>query len=766
VRDGLIKRGLDPDTATAFAANSLHESGANPNVGAGDAGASHGLFQWRDARATSYQQTFGHAPDNAPLDEQLDNVVRELNTTEGAARDRIAAAQGPAAKAAAVSQYYLRPKDVGPEMQRRGGTALQLVSQLGGSGQPARGGQVILGDSYASPQGLGGSGVVGAQPGNSRSTDVLAQIQQQARTGGLRGKDVVISTGAVNAGGDTSRVAEQIQTAHDAGANSVTVVGAVETPQYAQTNQQLEQIAQQNGARFVPAGPAGTDPNHPASYAPLRQAVRLGGTATAGPGAGSPPASTAPVTGTPGATTTAAPTVPQPPQNQALPGQPNGPQITGPQPPALPPLNANGLDARQQQMVDAAARTGRISPTDQVKMQDTFRQQNIALQQKAYSDYIQAQQLAVAQGHLTVDQANSNLEYWKAANDLDITKTGDELIVTNKRTGQVVSRTPITPDMRPETLAMTDIARLAPKIRDGTATQAEQDRYATAVDTWRQPEIIETNALTHEKGRVNKRELPSNFPPPQGEQGSATGGPQVITPGMSLEQQEAGKELGKKFATDDLKAYAGANNSLYSLGEMNNAAEVMNRIPGSWTATGPGANVRLGLGQSLNTIGGLFGIDPKVDPAAIGSWEALNKQTKLMGFKMINAAFGASREAASVIQNATSAVPNSENTYLGFRLVSSGIEQELARERELYEYKGQLVKQGKPLTTAEVDFTKTHPTATYVQRAVANAVPDDIASYLTAHPDTVKAFDGHFGPGIGEFIIQGGRTGMGTEARR
>ena len=29
VRDGLIKRGMDPDTATAFAANALHESVAN-----------------------------------------------------------------------------------------------------------------------------------------------------------------------------------------------------------------------------------------------------------------------------------------------------------------------------------------------------------------------------------------------------------------------------------------------------------------------------------------------------------------------------------------------------------------------------------------------------------------------------------------------------------------------------------------------------------------------------------------------------------------
>ena len=95
VRDGLIKRGLDPDTATAFASNALHESAARPDTGAGDAGASHGVFQWSGPRYEGYKSVFGHAPDNAPLDQQLDYVMHELNTTETAAREQIAAAQDP-----------------------------------------------------------------------------------------------------------------------------------------------------------------------------------------------------------------------------------------------------------------------------------------------------------------------------------------------------------------------------------------------------------------------------------------------------------------------------------------------------------------------------------------------------------------------------------------------------------------------------------------------------------------------------------------------
>ena len=130
VRDGLIRRGMDPDTATAFAANALHESSANPNVGRGDRGSSAGLFQWRDDRERAYIAKYGHSPQNAPLDEQLDFVMHELGGSESVARDRINSARGVGDKAAQVSEAYLRPKDTVAEMQRRSATALQLAGAL------------------------------------------------------------------------------------------------------------------------------------------------------------------------------------------------------------------------------------------------------------------------------------------------------------------------------------------------------------------------------------------------------------------------------------------------------------------------------------------------------------------------------------------------------------------------------------------------------------------------------------------------------------
>lgn len=159
IRDGLIKRGLDPETATAFAANALHESSANPNTGAGDMGASHGAFQWRDERAANLAKFTGKL-DGSSLDQQLDFLVKELHGDESAAWAAIQSAHGVAAKASAISKYYERPKDTNGEQARRSATALQLAQQTGlkvaggaSTGSPADTGATSPGGSQQAPGG-------------------------------------------------------------------------------------------------------------------------------------------------------------------------------------------------------------------------------------------------------------------------------------------------------------------------------------------------------------------------------------------------------------------------------------------------------------------------------------------------------------------------------------------------------------------------------------------------------------------------------------
>jgi hypothetical protein len=128
VYEGLVKRGLDPHTAIGFAANAVQESRANPATGAGDMGASHGLMQWRAERHQGFTQKFGNSTN---LDDHLDYIMHELQGPEARAWRAIqAAADDPGAKAAAVSQFYERPKDTQPEIQRRSYIANRLASQF------------------------------------------------------------------------------------------------------------------------------------------------------------------------------------------------------------------------------------------------------------------------------------------------------------------------------------------------------------------------------------------------------------------------------------------------------------------------------------------------------------------------------------------------------------------------------------------------------------------------------------------------------------
>jgi hypothetical protein len=121
---------------------------------------------------------------------------------------------------------------------------------------------MILGDSLASKGGLGGSGVVGAQPSAIRST-----IAQAASKGAYQGQPVVLSSGASNAPGDMTNIEAQLDALKNGGASGITLLGVgpgVESKAPG-TNAKLEALAQKYGAQFVPlpAGQMSGDGVHP-----------------------------------------------------------------------------------------------------------------------------------------------------------------------------------------------------------------------------------------------------------------------------------------------------------------------------------------------------------------------------------------------------------------------------------------------------------------------------------------------------------------------
>lgn len=131
VYTGLVQRGMDPSTALGFAANAVQESRANPATNPGDMGASHGLMQWRGDRLDEYQRVFGNTPEKGDLNQQLDFIVHEISGPQANAWKAIqAAGTDPASRAAAVSQFYERPKDTAAEIQRRAYIADQLAGHF------------------------------------------------------------------------------------------------------------------------------------------------------------------------------------------------------------------------------------------------------------------------------------------------------------------------------------------------------------------------------------------------------------------------------------------------------------------------------------------------------------------------------------------------------------------------------------------------------------------------------------------------------------
>ena len=454
---------------------------------------------------------------------------------------------------------------------------------------------VILGDSLASAGGLGGTGVVGAGPAAVRDA-----VKAAAQAGTLRGQPVVLSSGASNNPGAIDAVEEQLQAAKDGGAASVKLLGVgpgVEA-QAPGTNARLQALAQKYGADFVPLPPSmmtagGVHPT-PQGYAALRAittpspggaggvAARTGGTDTAGPGAGSGTAAAPPPAVAPGQ---AAPA----PGGAVSAPQPPAPPAGGPAPPQLQPLNANGLTTRQQAILDAQGATGRLTGQQRIAAEQAYANQNIQLAQKAFSDYMQQQQLAVSQGQLSNAQAETNLKYWQAQHP------------------------ELAPNAREATIAYRTLQELAPKMRPGGgATQDETDRYNNAAIAYQDFKTV-TDPISKAIVQVPSRPLPEGFPQPPGAAGS--GGARPLTQGLSPGQQQVERDPAAYKVAES--QYDRDSKEVAAIGDAGRAAQadqirikemqdVLQRF-----STGPGTEARTAASAFLQ----------RWLPSAITGWE-------------------------------------------------------------------------------------------------------------------------------------------------
>ena len=216
-------------------------------------------------------------------------------------------------------------------------------------------------------------------------------------------------------------------------------------------------------------------------------------------------------------------------------------------------------------------------------------------------------------------------------------------------------------------------------------------------------------------------------------------------------------ESAEKGASDSMEQYTKVSTPAYNSanalkGRLDIIDHNIDQLGPRWM--GAGADTKAELGKTLNSTLDTMGVKGlHIDPQKIATWEDFNKETKRAGMELIKSNFGGSREAASIIQMGASAVPSVQNTYLGAKYVSSTIRAAAQREIDLHEYKTNLIKQGQPILSADVDFNKTHPPQGYAMGAITSQIPQPAVQHLRSDPTLAPQFDKQFGPGTAEYLI-------------
>jgi hypothetical protein len=284
------------------------------------------------------------------------------------------------------------------------------------------------------------------------------------------------------------------------------------------------------------------------------------------------------------------------------------------------------------------------------------------------------------------------------------------------------------------------------------ARQSTQAQVDNAIKTGRNfdgsPRVTSTADIVGPSDTFNNR-YPSSgadmFTPSivRGPDGSISSSVTPATTALQGQAIEQYKKAGENAAS--------AQNLGMRLDMMEHSADVLNTT--GWSATGAGANAKLGAAKSVNSLLATVGLPPAIDPTKIANWEDLNKETTRAGFDLARTL--GSREAATIVQSSVGAVPSAENTPMGFKLVTSGIRQAIQREKDFYSFATDYAKTHRGNTFgADVEFNKQFPADLYAKTAIANAIPPDAIKLMKDDPKLASKFDEKYGSGMAGFISQ------------
>lgn len=209
-------------------------------------------------------------------------------------------------------------------------------------------------------------------------------------------------------------------------------------------------------------------------------------------------------------------------------------------------------------------------------------------------------------------------------------------------------------------------------------------------------------------------------------------GPFLVKAGPGEEQ--IAKDLAANYGDEGKKSYEAAVSGLGSLAFIDRDIDKLG--PTGFQAMGEGADARNQLVKEINSIGAVAGVPNIIDPNKVASWEDFRKETTLLGMKGLASIFGGSREAASIITTSIHAVPNTENSYVGAKLLTNAYKEGFQREVDLRNYETNWIQNhGGNLTGAKEAFNQQFPPQAYSWRAISKVQP-----YTVTSPDDLKRF--------------------------
>lgn len=123
-----VKQGWTPEQSAGIVANLEAESGLRPDA-VGDGGQAYGIAQWHPPRQSGFAGLFGKPIQGSSFEDQLYWVHAELQGSEKAAGDKLAACTTAGEAGACVSVNYERPADKAGEADKRAMLAERIAQE-------------------------------------------------------------------------------------------------------------------------------------------------------------------------------------------------------------------------------------------------------------------------------------------------------------------------------------------------------------------------------------------------------------------------------------------------------------------------------------------------------------------------------------------------------------------------------------------------------------------------------------------------------------